>query len=94
MYDVDVDQEWVSFSADVEWVKQNGVKVERFNLAQQPQAFAENAVVKAMLELAARYLTPTTSIDADAKAASIASSTGCSPTNNQLSPPKAVAAKK
>jgi len=47
---VDVDQALVSFSADVEWAKQNGVRVERFNLAQQPQAFAENALVKSLLE--------------------------------------------
>lgn len=47
---VDVDQALVSFSADVEWAKQNGVHVERFNLAQQPMAFAENAMVKTLLE--------------------------------------------
>lgn len=47
---VDVDQALVSFSADVDWAKQNGAKVERFNLAQQPQAFAENALAKALLE--------------------------------------------
>jgi AhpD family alkylhydroperoxidase len=47
---VDVDQALVHFSADIEWAKQNGAKVERFNLAQQPQAFADNALVKAVLE--------------------------------------------
>ncbi len=47
---VDVDQALVSFSADVEWAKQNGAHLERFNLAQQPQAFAENASAKALLE--------------------------------------------
>ena len=41
---VDVDQTLVSFSADVEWAKQNGAQIERFNLAQQPMAFAENAI--------------------------------------------------
>lgn len=45
-----MDQALVSFSADVDWAKQNGAKVERFNLAQQPQAFAENALAKALLE--------------------------------------------
>jgi hypothetical protein len=29
---VDVDQQLVSFSADVDWAKQNGAKIERFNL--------------------------------------------------------------
>ena len=47
---VDVDQQLVSFSADVDWAKQNGAHVERFNLAQQPMAFAENTVVKSFLE--------------------------------------------
>ncbi len=43
---VDVDQELVGFSADVDWAKQNGAHIERFNLAQQPMAFAENPAVK------------------------------------------------
>ncbi len=47
---VDVDQELVGFSADVDWAKQNGVHIERFNLAQQPMAFAENQLVKGYLE--------------------------------------------
>lgn len=47
---VDVDQQWVSFSADVDWAKQQGAQIERFNLAQQPMIFAENALVKNFLE--------------------------------------------
>jgi len=47
---VDVDQQLVAFSADVDWAKQNGAQIERFNLAQQPMAFAESPVVKAFLE--------------------------------------------
>lgn len=47
---IDVDQALVSFAADVEWARQNGARVERFDLAQQPQAFAGNALVKALLE--------------------------------------------
>jgi AhpD family alkylhydroperoxidase len=47
---VDVDPALVSFSADVDWAKQNGAQIERFNLAQQPLAFAENAIVKSILE--------------------------------------------
>jgi hypothetical protein len=46
---VDVDQEKVTFAADVNWLKSQGVEVERFNLAQQPVAFAENPVVKGFL---------------------------------------------
>ena len=37
------------FAADVNWLKSQGVQVERFNLAQSPDAFAEDAVVEQML---------------------------------------------
>jgi hypothetical protein len=47
---VDVDQALVAFSADVAWAKLNGAQIERFNLAQEPMAFAENNVVKGFLE--------------------------------------------
>ena len=46
----EVDQALVDFSADVDRLKQIGVQIERFNLAQQPMAFADNAVVKGFLE--------------------------------------------
>ncbi len=46
----EVDQALVSFSADVAWAKLNGAQIERFNLAQQPMAFAENGAVKKFLE--------------------------------------------
>lgn len=46
----EVDQKLVTFSADFEWAKGQGLAVERFNLAQQPTAFAENAAVKGFLE--------------------------------------------
>lgn len=47
---VEVDQALVDFSADVDWALGQGAKIERFNLAQQPMAFAEHAAVKAALE--------------------------------------------
>ncbi|WP_045227244.1 arsenite efflux transporter metallochaperone ArsD [Methyloterricola oryzae] len=46
----EVDQSLVNFAADVDWAKQNGASIDRYNLAQQPLAFAENAVVKSYLE--------------------------------------------
>jgi len=46
----EVDQALVDFSADVDWLKHAGGQIERFNLAQQPMAFAENSAVKAFLE--------------------------------------------
>lgn len=47
---VDVDQQLVSFAADVDWAKQNGAQIERSNLAQQPLVFARNAIVSAFLQ--------------------------------------------
>lgn len=46
---VDVDQEKVTFAADVDWLKSQGGQIQRFNLAQEPMAFAENPVVKSFL---------------------------------------------
>lgn len=60
---VDVDQHLVDFSADVDWAKQKGANVERFNLAQQPMAFAENPVVKAYLERSGTDALPLTLVD-------------------------------
>ena len=60
---VDVDQTLVSFSANVDWAKQNGAQIERFNLAQQPLAFAENALVKAFLERSGAEALPLILVD-------------------------------
>lgn len=47
---VDVDQNLVDASANVDWLKSNGAEVERFNLSQQPMSFVENAAVKNVLD--------------------------------------------
>ena len=62
---VDVDQALVGFAADADWAKQNGAQVERFNLAQQPLAFAENAVVKRFLETSGQEGLPLTLLDGE-----------------------------
>jgi hypothetical protein len=62
---VDVDQKLVSFTADVEWAKQNRAHIERFNLAQQPMAFAENAVVKGFLERSGAEALPLILVDGE-----------------------------
>lgn len=62
---VDVDQTLVTFSADVDWAKQNGARIERFNLAQQPMAFAENAIVKGFLERSGQEALPLTLVDGE-----------------------------
>ena len=46
---VEVDPVLAQFAADLKWVAEHGVIVERHNLGQEPQAFAANpAVVKEM----------------------------------------------
>ena len=46
---VEVDPVLAQFAADLKWVAENGITVERHNLGQEPQAFAANpAVVKEM----------------------------------------------
>lgn len=60
-----VDQALVTFSADVDWAKQNGLQIERFNLAQQPMAFADNAAVKGLLERSGEAALPITLVDGE-----------------------------
>jgi len=45
-----VDPALVQFASDFLWVSGQGVEAERYNLAQQPHAFAANEAVKSMLE--------------------------------------------
>lgn len=45
----DVDRALLSIAADIDWLKQQGITIERFNLAQQPMAFADNSTAKAFL---------------------------------------------
>lgn len=44
-----VDATITRFAADLEWLKSQGVEVERYNLAQEPGVFADHAVVKSAL---------------------------------------------
>lgn len=45
-----VDPELARFAGDVEWLKEHGAKVTRYNLAQEPLAFAQNALVAKALQ--------------------------------------------
>jgi len=60
---VELDQSLVSFSADIDWAKGRGGQIERFNLAQQPMAFADNAAVKGMLESGGQDVLPLIVLD-------------------------------
>lgn len=44
-----VDPALAHFAADLDWLKAQGHRVERYNLAQQPGAFAESAEVRQIL---------------------------------------------
>lgn len=61
----DVDPKLATFSADVDWAQKKGALIERFNLAQQPTAFAENAVVKDLLKLSGEQALPVILVDGE-----------------------------
>lgn len=62
---VDLDQQLVSFSADIDWAKQKGAKIERFNLAQQPMDFANNKIVRDFLERSGQDALPLILVDGE-----------------------------
>ena len=58
-----VDPELSRFSGDLDWLRRQGVEVQRFNLALQPGAFVEHAHVKAALEARGNASLPLVMID-------------------------------
>ena len=46
----DIDPDLVNFAAMLSQLGSHGVKIERYNLGQQPMAFVQNAAVKAFLD--------------------------------------------
>ena len=58
-----VDPELARFSADLEWLKGQGVQVQRFNLAQQPGAFVEHTAVKEALQTRGNESLPMVLVD-------------------------------
>ncbi len=58
-----VDPELVRFAADLDWLKRQGVMVERYNLSQQPAAFAGNPLVKEALAKEGNDCLPLTMVD-------------------------------
>lgn len=61
----DVDPKLAQFSADLDWITSQGVAVRRFNLAQEPGAFAEDARVKDALETKGEAALPLIKADDD-----------------------------
>ena len=58
-----VDPELARFSADLEWLKQQGVEVQRYNLAQEPGAFVEHAPVQEALRTRGNDSLPLVMVD-------------------------------
>jgi len=61
----DIDQALVTFAADVEWARQQGAGIERFNLAQQPTAFAASPVIVRLLERSGQAALPVVLVDGE-----------------------------
>lgn len=62
-----VDPRLVRFAADLDWLKSQGVSVERFNLSQQPAAFAADAAVKRALEALGEAGLPLVKVNGEVK---------------------------
>lgn len=59
----EVDPVLPRFAADLDWLKSQGHQVERFNLAQQPQAFVANPLVQQALKVEGNDCLPLIVID-------------------------------
>jgi hypothetical protein len=73
-----VEPKLVHFAADLDWLKSRGVSVERFNLMQEPAAFAGDAAVKASLEEKGEGALPLIKINGEVK------SVGLYPSRDEL----------
>ncbi len=74
----EVDPQLVQFAADLGWLAEKGAKIERFNLAQSPIAFAENELVRAALTEKGEAALPLIMVDGKVAA------TGTYPTRDAL----------
>jgi hypothetical protein len=64
----EVDPKLAQFSGDLDWLKTQGIEVRRFNLAQEPSSFVENAAVKAILDRSGSDDLPVIVVDDQVKA--------------------------
>ena len=62
---VDVDQQLVTFAADLGWAKQQGARIERFNLSQQPMLFVNTPAAKAFLDRSGQDALPLVLVDGE-----------------------------
>lgn len=73
-----VDPQLARFAADLDWLKSQGVSVERFNLAQQPAAFAADQAVRLALDTKGEASLPLVKVNGEIK------STGVRPSRAEL----------
>lgn len=73
-----VDPQLARFAADLDWLASQGVSVERFNLSQQPAAFAADAAVKSALETKGEAGLPLVKVGGEVK------SSGTYPSRDEL----------
>ena len=66
-----VDPQLARFSADLDWLTTQGVSVERFNLAQQPAAFAEDQGVRSALETKGEAGLPVVKVNGEIKSSGV-----------------------
>jgi AhpD family alkylhydroperoxidase len=66
-----VDPQLAHFAADLDWLATQGVSVERFNLAQQPAAFAEDQVVRSALETKGEAGLPLVKVNGEVKSSGV-----------------------
>lgn len=59
----EVDPDLVRFAADAAWAREQGIRLERLNLALQPLEFANNPLVKAVLQASGEKGLPLTLVD-------------------------------
>ena len=59
----DVDPALVRFAADLKWLTAQGVPVERFNLAQQPEAFVREPIVSEAVNASGTGVLPLVIVD-------------------------------
>jgi len=73
-----VDPKLVRFAADLEWLKTQGVAVERYNLSQQPLVFAQDTDVRTALQAQGEGALPLIKVDGKVQ------SLGSFPSRDQL----------
>ncbi|HEX9165653.1 MAG TPA: arsenite efflux transporter metallochaperone ArsD [Gemmatimonadales bacterium] len=61
----EVDDRLIAFAADAAWAARRGMELERFNLAHDPMAFADQPLVREALEQSGPEVLPLVLVDGD-----------------------------